>query len=359
MRKPPLGYASSSLLSLVVSSLISVPVFGQDRAYVAVPVQKGESLSDVLKRIHPCEVKEDAKLVDEFLKKNPETLDLHGNFTLFHSVVQVPSSLLESGRQCARAQGNSEEGRSPASAHMNPMPPDIVKAESESGEREGEAAGAEHSAEHAKTQLKIGTFLEYSQLHSTDSRTGAETVLDSKPEYGVEAAAFRALSPRWLVGANYKFAKTAFNELEERELHESHSSLQEFSVGGAYRVSEESLFSLNVGYAQVDHLSILEDDVVQVDAVWTPKISALFEAELFRIGRVAFGAGMGAATFLPSSQSNMLGLGEQALIFGEAPICSHLVLGLEIVGAYQRQTFTNETHSLRSYGANLNVGAHF
>jgi hypothetical protein len=326
------------LWSLLVRSPFAVQFAraeGPQTSFTKIPVLPGEGLNEVLKRVPHISDEMFSEISDQIFVLNPEKLDAHGNFILSQPFFTLPNLYHPAP---------IPEARKPALLEMNPEPPRVQT-------KEGE--------EHSLFKFDLHSFLESSQLHSTSLSTGSELVLDSKPEYGLEVSAYTALAvnPNLLVGVNYKIAKTEFQDPDGQAFSESTSSMSELSGGVAYKISGDSVFSLNFGAAQTDHLTYLSDGSVQVDTVWLPKISASVENVWVRLGRIGIGTAFGAAVFLPSGLSTV-GLSEEAKIFADYELGHHWMVGLEVGVGYQRQTFTNETHSLLSYGSALGIGLH-
>jgi hypothetical protein len=361
---------SSSILFLGISVLVLSPFSSLSAAHaashtseelVSIPVQKGESLMEVVERTHPCPFKAGDNTLQKVMRYNPETVGADGKFTLTQKEISVPHSFLETATSC----------REPASAApAKPAAPVLQVEGHASGGGEAvvlepkELSEREHGEEaHSSNMIRLGTFLEYSKL-SSNSFSGSSADLTSKPEYGLDIEYDRWINRSFFVGARFKLAHTAFQELEGRELKEDSTSAKAVGVTAGYDLGHKTIITLDVSGEQIDHVTYPEVDpaetpIVSVEKVWVPKLTFGVKSVFLEFAGFEVGGGLAAALYLPARGVAKTSPSESAEIFIERELSPYVTVELGLGAQFVRQGFVDGTHSYTSYGGDFGLGFHF
>jgi hypothetical protein len=332
---------TGSILALAASSALAADHL------VQIPVLKGENLMDVVHRTHPCPFKPGDNSLQKVIRYNPESVGADGRFVLTQKALHVPESFLETAESC----------RTPASALLQ-----VEGHESGGGKaivtEPKELSGREHGEEvHSLNVFRIGTFLEYSKLSST-SNSGNSVDLTSKPEYGIDLEYDRWLSRALFVGAHYRQAHSAFQELEERELKEDTTTLRSAGITTGYDLGKKTFFTLELSAVQIDH-AMPDVETVTVEHIWVPKLSFGIKSVFAEVAGLEIGGGLTGSLYLPARGTAKTSPAENAELFVERELSPLLTVELGLGAQFVRQGFEDGSHSFTSYGADLGLGIHF
>jgi hypothetical protein len=361
---------SSSILFLGITVLALSPFSPVSAAHatshsseemVSIPVQKGESLMEVVERTHPCPFRAGDNTLQKVLRYNPETVGADGKFTLAQKEISVPRSFLETATSC----------RAPASVtHTKPAAPVLQAEGHSSGGGEAvvlepkELSEREHGEEtHSANMIRLGTFLEYSKL-SANTFAGKSADLTSKPEYGLDIEYDRWINHSFFLGARFKLAHTAFQELEGSELKETSTSTKAAGITAGYDLGHKTLVTFDFSGEQIDHVTFPEVDpaetpIVSVEKIWVPKVTFGVKSVFAEIAGFELGGGIAAALYLPARGVAKTSPSESAEIFVERELNHLVTVELGLGAQYVRQGFVDGTHSYTSYGADFGLGFHF
>lgn len=322
---------------------------------VAVPVLKGESLTDLVHRTHPCPFKAGDNSLQKVMRYNPESVGADGKFTLMQKEIQVPRSFLDSATACRTVASTSPAKHSEpalqAEGHESGGGEAVVTEPHELHEREH---GEE---EHLPNVFRIGTFLEYSKLSAT-SNSGSSVDLTSEPEYGLDVEYDRWINRSFFVGGHFRYAHSAFQELEGRELTEDTKTIYSAGVTAGYDLGKKTIITMDFSGVEVDH-AIPTDDAVSVEHIWVPRLSFGVKSVFVEVAGFEIGGGLAGSLYLPAKGVAKTSPAENAEVFVEREINHFITAELGLGAQFVRQGFVDGSQSYTSYGADFGLGFHF
>jgi hypothetical protein len=355
-------FGISVLASFTVGPIGSLtrPAFAED--FVSVPIHKGESLMEAVDRLHPCPFQAGDSTLQKVVRYNPETVGRDGRFTLSQNEIKVPRSFMETATSC----------RTPASSqHTHATEPALqVEGHTAGG---GEAVVLEpkelHEREHGEEEntsnvFRVGTFLEYSKL-SANNFSGNSADLTSNAEYGLDLEYDRWINRAFFVGARFKLAHSAFQELDGRELKEQSTSAKAAAFTAGYDLGHKTIVTFDVSGEQIDHVlfgdaeSVDELPTVYVEKVWVPKLTLGVKSVFLEVAGFEIGGGIAGALYLPARGITKTSPSESAEVFVERELNHFVSVELGFGAQFVRQGFVDGTHSYTSYGGDLGLGFHF
>ncbi|MFL5815150.1 MAG: hypothetical protein ACJ763_16355 [Bdellovibrionia bacterium] len=359
MKSSSILFLGISILVLSPFALVSAAQASED--LVSIPVQKGESLMEFVERTHPCPFHAGDNTLQKVLRYNTETVGADGKFTLAQKEISVPRSFLTTATSC----------REPASVVQEKAAAPLLLGEGHgSGGGEGvvlnptELTKREHGEEtRFSNVVKVGTFLEYSKLNA-NSFSGNSADLTSKPEYGFNIEYDRWINRLFFLGAHFKYAHTAFQELDGRELKEESTSANSVGVTAGYDVGPKTILTVDISGEQIDHVTFPEVEagetpLVYVQKFWVPKLTFGVKSVFVEVAGFEVGGGIAGSLYLPARGIAKTSPSESAEVFVERELNPFVTVELGLGAQFVRQGFVDGTHSYTSYGADFGLGFHF